>query len=161
LCFEPLAMLLLTACSQDTSPTGRTEEAPAAPSAAQAPDGSAPITAIGDLLGEYRVAGMDGQPLDAPIGIAVSIDGPMLSYEPSCAGFVWSLKFEDGRLVTHRFGEAHAAPDVPPPPVCAVAIFPEQRQLAEAFDAAERVSRTAANGILFEGGGRSVLLFSQ
>jgi hypothetical protein len=158
----PLATVLLMACSPDASsppPPDRTGAAPAVE--ARESDGSTPITAVGDLLGEYRVAGIDGQPLDAPIGIAVSIDGPMLSFEPTCAGFVWSLKFADGRLVTTRFGEAHAEPQVPPPPVCAVAKSLEQRQLAEAFDAAARVARTPANGIRFDGGGHSVLLFSQ
>jgi hypothetical protein len=85
----------------------------------------------------------------------------MLSFEPTCAGFVWSLRFENGALVTTRLSEVRVAPGDPPPPVCAVALLPEQRLLAQAFDAADKVTRTPANGILFEGGGRSALLFSQ
>jgi hypothetical protein len=157
----PGLALLIAACGEQAPAPPETPETAATAAESAVADGSVPITAVGDLLGEYRVAGIDGEPLDAPIGIAVSIDGPMLSFEPTCAGFVWSIRFEAGRLVTTRFGEAYADPQVPPPPVCAVALFPEQRRLAEAFDAAERVARTPANGILFEGGGRSVLLFSQ
>lgn len=158
----PLAAALLAACSpQAPSPPPAEEPITTPEPSAAAADGSTPITAVGELIGEYRVAGIDGQPLDAPIGIAVSIDGPMLSFEPTCAGFVWSLEFVGGRLVTTRFGEARAEPQVPPPPVCAVAVPPEHRALAAAFDAAERVSRTPANGIEFTGGGHSVLLFGQ
>lgn len=159
----PLAALMLAACSQQApspAPTDR-EAVPSPTAVVNADRGPTPITEVGDLLGEYRVAGIDGQPLEAPIGIAVSIDGPMLSFEPTCAGFVWSLRFENGALVTTRLSEVRVAPGDPPPPVCAVALLPEQRLLAQAFDAADKVTRTPANGILFEGGGRSALLFSQ
>jgi hypothetical protein len=44
---------------------------------------------------------------------------------------------------------------------CAVAVPPEYHRLAQAIDAARHVWRTPSNGILVEGGGRSVMLFSQ
>jgi hypothetical protein len=113
------------------------------------------------MLGDYRVAGIDGQPLHAPIGIAVSIDGPMLSFEPTCAGFVWSLSFEDGLLVTTRAAKTATEQGAPPPPVCAVTVHPEQRRLAEALDAVDSAARTPDGGIVLAGGGHSVTLFSQ
>lgn len=121
-----------------------------------------PINAIGDLIGEYRVAGIDGEALNADIGIALSIDGPLLSSAPSCAGFVWDIGFDGERLVTQRHRDGPPIePGAPPPPVCAVAVSPEQRQLAEAIDAADHAARTPENAILLSGGGRSVTLFGQ
>ena len=126
------------------------------------PQGSRPLAAVGDLLGEYRVAGIDGTEVQGDMGIALSIDGPRLSYEPTCAGFVWDIRSESRRLSFERakgFG-----PERQPDGsfmACAVAVSPEQRRLAEAIDAARRAWRTPSNGILLEGGGRSVLLFSQ
>ena len=151
---------LLAGCSPDPSAHQPTEtEAPAATetAAAATPAGSVAITATGDLLGEYRVAGVDGAELAGAIGIAVSIDGPVLSYEPTCAGFVWNIAEQDGGF---SFTRANRQPDGTVV-ACAVAIAPEQQRLGEAIDAARHAWRTPANGILLEGGGRSALLFSQ
>ena len=113
-------------------------------------------------MGEYRVAGIDGAGLQADFGIAVSIDGPMLSYEPTCAGFVWTIAEDAGAFTFTRspgFGPTRQ-PDGTIA-VCAVAVPPEMERLGAAVDAARRAWRTPANGVLLEGGGRSVLLFSQ
>jgi hypothetical protein len=118
--------------------------------------------AIGDLVGEYRVAGIDGTEVQGSIGIALSIDGPMLSYEPTCAGFVWDIAAEAGHFtLTRAAGYGPARQPDGTFVVCAVAVSPEQRRLAEAIDAARRAWRTPSNGILLEGRGRSVMLFSQ
>jgi hypothetical protein len=126
------------------------------------PPGSRPLSAVGDLLGEYRVAGIDGTEVQGDIGIALSIDGTRLSYEPICAGFVWDIKPEGSGL---RFERAKGfGPEQQPDGssmACAVAVSPEQRRLAEAIDAARHAWRTPSNGILLEGSRRSVLMFSQ
>ena len=168
----PLLPLALAACGQ--VPDGQPEpeqmqaEAPrdARPSSSgdafAAPEGSQRIAAVGDLVGEYRVAGIDGAGLQADFGIAVSIDGPMLSYEPTCAGFVWTIAEDAGAFTFTRspgFGPTRQ-PDGTIA-VCAVAVPPEMERLGAAVDAARRAWRTPANGVLLEGGGRSVLLFSQ
>ena len=126
------------------------------------PEGSQPITAVGPLIGEYRVAGIDGTEVPGDIGLAVSIDGAMLSYEPTCAGFAWTITEERGGFSFARapgYGPARQ-PDGTFM-VCEVGVSPEQRRLAEAIDAARNAWRTPSNGILLEGNGRSVLLFSQ
>lgn len=96
------------------------------------------------------------------MGIAVSIDGPMLSFEPTCAGFVWNIAEAAGQFAFTR------APGYGPTRqpdgsimVCAVAVPAEFERLGEAIDATNKVWQTPANGILLEGNGRSVLLFSQ
>ncbi|MFC4256938.1 hypothetical protein GRI97_14560 [Altererythrobacter xixiisoli] len=122
--------------------------------------GHSVITGQGGLIGEYRVASINGLPLDGEIGIALSIKGALLSFEPTCAGFVWNIGFTGDRLRTSRHRAAQG-PDGMPPPVCAIAVAPEQAALARALDAVSRAERTPSNGILLSGEGSSVLLFSQ
>ena len=114
------------------------------------------------LVGEYRVAGIDGEPLDAEFGIAVSISPETIGYEPRCLGFAWTYTYTEGRIAT--------APDPRHGPQrgedgslvsCLPAVGPEYRALARAFDAVEQVRRTPANALEFSGGGHSVTLFSQ
>lgn len=167
----PALTLAVAACGGVPDNAPETEPAPAAEAVGQpspvgedavVPPGSRPLTEIGDLLGEYRVAGIDGSEVQGHVGLAVSIDGPRLSYEPNCAGFVWDIRRGGGRLRFERAKEY--GPQRQPDGtfmVCAVAVSPEQRRLAEAIDAARRAWRTPSNGILLEGGGRSVLLFGQ
>jgi len=129
---------------------------------AAVPAGSQAITAVGDLLGEYRVAGIDGTEVRGDMGIALSIDGPMLSYEPTCAGFVWDIGVAGGRFTLKR--AAGYGPVRQPDGTimaCLVAVSPEQRRLAEVIDAVSTAWRTPSNGIVLAGNGRSVLLFGQ
>jgi hypothetical protein len=168
----PFLPLALAACGEtpdvQAEPEQTRPEAPrdtrASPGAdvSAAPEGSQRIVAGGDLIGEYRVAGIDGAELKTDFDIALSIDGPMLSYEPTCAGFVWTIAEYAGAFTFARapgFGPTRQ-PDGSIM-VCAVAVPPEMQRLGTAIDAARRAWRTPANGILLEGGGRSVLLFGQ
>ena len=161
-----LAMLLaLAACSPSTDEAanegGASLDEIGVEAPEQVPDGVA-ITAVGDLIGEYRVAGVNDAELPDGEAIALSIDGPMLSFEPTCAGFVWEIGFDGGVLATQRHGFANApAPGEPPPPVCAVAISAGQTALARALDAVTRAERTPSNAIRLSGGGYSVTLYNQ
>lgn len=159
----PALLFALAACSApaDKNPDEGTavsdESGETAPE--QVPGGVA-ITEVGDLIGEYRVAGVDDAELPNGEAIALSIDGPMLSFEPTCAGFVWQIGFDGDMLTTRRPG----VPPVPgeaPPPVCAIAISPGQSALAQAIDAATRAERTPSNAIRLSGGGHSLTLYTQ
>jgi len=153
-------VLLLGACSADEAPAPAAQGEQVQTStvrAGAAPDGSTPITAVGDLLGEYRVAGVDGEELGGQSGIAVSIDGPVLSFEPTCAGFVWNIaEGNEGFAFTRANRQADGTVVA-----CAIAVPPEYDRLGTAIDAVRHAWRTPANGVLLEGAGRSVLLFSQ
>jgi hypothetical protein len=158
-----LLALCLAGCGAEPAPRapGATETGTCEPRA-DVPPGSTSLAAPGDLVGEYRVAGIDGAELAGDFGVALSIDGPRLSFEPTCAGFVWRIEAVADALRFVRVPQYPAtAPGGQPAPVCAVAVPPQLRQLGEAIDAGERAWRTPANGVLIEGGGRSVLLFSQ
>lgn len=150
LTFLPL-LLLAAACDPPAEPDDRVGQSGHAPSAAPVEQD---CRALEELMGEYRVAAIDGQPLDASFGVAVSIDPEAITYDPRCAGFVWTYQYREGRLETRR-------PSGPAQAVCEIAVAPELTQLASALDSAERAERTPENGIRLSGGGRSVTLFSQ
>ena len=131
----------------------------------QAPPATAPSQAMevpDSIIGEYRVAGIDGAPMDADYGIAVSITADTISYEPRCLGFAWTYTLSEGRIAVARDPRhgPHRAEDGSTV-TCLPAVGPESRALALAFDAAEQVRRTPENAIEFSGKGHSVTLFSQ
>lgn len=131
----------------ETSTAGQAE--PAAD-----PDPAAPPS----LEGEYRVAGIDGEPLNADFGIALTITADRISYAPVCAGHLWNYTYEGGILHTERATERQPDGTVV---VCAIAVAPEQRQLGEALDAVTTARRTPSNALELSGEGRSVTLYSQ
>jgi hypothetical protein len=145
-----LLFALLAAC-------GPAAEQPV-PTSTPSTTASPALPAPESLVGEYRVAGIDGEELNASFGIALSITEGNVSFEPTCAGFVWTYAYRDGVVDIERRQEKIGHP---PPPVCTVAIHPLQRELGEALDAVNRAGRTPANGIELSGNGRSVLLFTQ
>lgn len=141
------AAVLLAACGQSAEqpqPTATPTET------------ATPLPAPESLVGEYRVAGIDGEPLDAPFGVALSISEDRISYEPACAGFAWNYTYADGALSLS--GGLDAAAAATP---CAEPVHPALVQLASALTAAEKVRRTPENAIELSGKGRSVVLFSQ
>ena len=114
------------------------------------------------IVGEYRVAGIDNEALDIGEGIAVSITATTISYEPTCLGYSWDYEYSQGALATER------TPGVGPElredgsvVSCLVAVPPEFDKVASVFADPDRVFTTPENGLLFEGGGHSVTLFSQ
>ena len=114
------------------------------------------------LVGEYRVAGIDGTEVGGGIGIGLSITESEIYYEPRCAGFDWSYTYGDGELSTERPGTPGPRLTAgPQAPVCEVAVHPEKQRLATALDAVTRAERTPSNGIELSGGGHSVTLYSQ
>jgi hypothetical protein len=161
----------LVACQAPDEQPERASGAERGPAAAASPSPASeaepapvpgPAAAPASLAGEYRVAGIDGEPLNAGFGIALSITEDRISYEPECAGFVWDYTHEAGVLTTER--SARYGPQRQPDGsvvVCAVGVAPELRQLGQAIDAATRAERTPSNAIELSGGGRSVTLFTQ
>lgn len=136
---------LLAACQQagDPATTSAPAETPAETAQAEAP---------ASLVGEYRVAGIDGTEVGGGIGIGLSITETNIFYDPRCAGFDWTYTYEGGALTTERPADR---------PVCRIAVHPEQQRLATALDAVTQAERTPSNGIELTGGGHSVTLFSQ
>jgi len=124
---------------------------------------SPPLSPVASLLGEWRVAGIDGQSLDEPYGLALTGADDELWWEPRCAGMARSYRIDGPAIAFEpvKINGSPPAPGSPPPPVCTIAVPLRLADVARALDAATFVGRTSANGVLISGGGRSVLLFSQ
>ena len=151
----------LAACQPSTQASPDVEETPAAPVAGPAaePTSSVPdegpvagaIVSSAELVGEYRVPGVDGQDINLPHGISATIDDTTIRVSADCVNFALSYRFEGPRLVTE------ATPVV----TCERGLLPEEEAVQAAFEAAVAVRRLPSNGIEFSGGGRSVILFGQ
>lgn len=141
-----LAALLVGACQQE-----RTIAPPVAENGSSE-NPPAPANVPASLVGEWRVAGIDGLPVNAPIGIAVKIGEQEIGFDPRCAGFTWDYRYSAGTVETMRRN---------PTAICTIGFDPALDRLAVALDSAETVRRTPANAIELSGGGHSVTLFSQ
>lgn len=122
----------------------------------------------GDLSGEWRVAGLDGEALDLPHGIALSADESAIWWERRCALANISYRIVEDRFVVVDHPAPPPAPPDPPgkppepaPPDCAVKPPPGVAEIASAIREAKKIERTLQNGIRLTGGGRSVTLFRQ
>ncbi len=126
------------------------------------PPPSLAISPIETLAGEWRVAGIDGEPFDQPYGLALSADGEEIWWEPRCANFAFSYRIEGIRITTGADRPSNPVePGAPPPPVCTVGIPPRLNEVARALDLADTVGRLPSNGVWIAGGGHSITLFSQ
>ena len=140
------AAVVLTACQRIEAPT----PAPSPSPSLAAPSPAAPTT----LAGEWRVAGIDGAPLDEPYGLALSADTRLIWMEPRCAGVARSYRISGGRIA---FGPDPDARNE----VCAIGMPPRTDDVLRALDAAQTIRRTPSNGIEIAGGGHSLTLYSQ
>lgn len=115
------------------------------------------------LDGEWRVAGIDGEPLDVPYGLTLSADDREIRWGPECLGLTRSYRIQGARLFIKPAAATRrpTGPDGQPKPVCTLMPPPSVRAMTEALDSATRIQRTPENGVLISGGRRNLLLFSQ
>jgi len=111
-----------------------------------------PIISAEALEGVYRVASINDDDLgDLDTGFAVAITRDRIDVVENCVTTDWSYRFEGQQIVTAPI----------PGPTCRRALLPQETALIAALTGAQTVSRTPANGVLIEGSGGSVTLFSQ
>jgi hypothetical protein len=151
-----VAMLLCGCQAERPKPTRQgqseaTAEQPAKPKLAN----------LASLEGEWRVAGIDGEPFDQPVGLALSASKEEIWWAPRCAQFERSYEIAGARVTFSpaRWAKSRAAADRPPP--CAIGLPAGLQGAFRAIDSATMVGRTPENGVLISGGGHSLLLFSQ
>ncbi|MBI1402038.1 MAG: hypothetical protein GC147_02345 [Porphyrobacter sp.] len=141
------ACMALFACAPDHEPSS--------PPGAGADEGDVesepPLAPVADLSGEYRVAGIDGAPLDAPFGIAVSVVDNRIALDAPCGTFAWTYRMQDARLTTQRTGPAGDGCTQDSP----------VRAAAAALGAATTAGRDASNAVVLSGGGHALTLYSQ
>ena len=152
-----IALLALAAC-QPATESEAPEPAASATAAVPSPAPTSPSEAGGDrilsperLAGEYRVAGVGGQGIDLPYGISASITQDRIRLTADCVNVEWAYLLVDGKMQTARV----------PVEGCARGLNDTEEALVEAFDGAERVARTPANGYEFAGRGPTATLFTQ
>ena len=155
------AFCALAACQP--APEREVDPQPEASGVTSAADPAAPsIPAPATIVGEYRVAGLDGEAFESQTGIAVSITDTTISYEPTCLGYSWDYEYDGGVLSLEPTpGTGPEVRDDGTTVTCLVYVDPEYGELGRAVAAATRVDRTPENGLRFSGGGRSFTLFSQ
>lgn len=141
----PLIALSTSACHQ-VAPLETTTDSATNPQIA-----AGTITAPANLVGEYRLVGVDGQDIDLPHGISASIMADMIVVESDCVRLAWSYRFEGAGLITAPI----------PTRTCRRGLLPAEQAISAAFDSAREVRRTDGNGVQFIGGRHSVTLFGQ
>ena len=145
----PIAALAcaLAGCGQQAAvPDGDPETKPVV-----SPDEIAVGNAPASLVGNYRVAGADGAEVDLGWAITVAITGDTIRYGSQCVSGTWTYSYTGGRMSTEAV----------PIALCDRGRYPAEEALDAVFGGSPTVSRTAENGLLFEGGDHSVTLFSQ
>lgn len=151
--------LALVAC-EASAPAPPARETDAAQTTASSTTEPA-LEPIETLEGEWRVAGIDGEAWDESSGLALSADAQEIWWEPRCAAYIQGYTIDGLRIeIGPRVTDPPLATDMPPP-VCAIGLPPRLTEVFQALQTAETVGRTPENGVLLEGGGRSLLLFSQ
>lgn len=159
-----LPLMLLAACrgSEEAAVSPQPAEASSATPAAADTSAAPSLTPVDSLAGEWRVAGIDGQSLDEPYGIALRGNDRELWWEPRCAGMARRYRLAGTAIAFAPVEpEGQPLPSGSPPPPCAIGLPPRVADVMRALDAASSAGRTPANGVHIAGGGRSVTLFSQ
>ena len=156
-----LVALLVAACSPSSPadnavgpaasvPPRLSEAAPAPPIL---PANATAVNDIGSIEGEWRVAGVAGQPLSQPFGISASIQGGEVRFVSQCISRQYELSI-DGGLVTARL-IANETPD------CARALTIDERGLEQAMGQVKTAYRLPSNALVFDGPAGAVTLFTQ
>lgn len=112
-------------------------------------------TPIGTLVGEYRVAGINGAPMETSFGLALSVTESQMIFGDFCGGYAWDYRLEGTKIETARV----ASPDKEC--LATVTMHRSVFEFVEALDAVTQAGRTPSNGIELSGAGRSVTLYSQ
>lgn len=142
--------LLLAACSPQ-APTPQSDTQP--PNKPAIAPSQQALPAV-ELAGEWRVAGIDGVPLDANYGIALSANDTRIWWEPQCAGQLREYRISGASFTA-------LASDSGTQEVCEIGYPEELETIWSALDAADTIERTPENGVLISGNGRNLLIFSQ
>jgi hypothetical protein len=156
------ALLALGACAPATevpeepvaTPTGKAAAAPASSPSSTVqvePREPARLVPASELIGEWRIAGVNGQAIDAPYGITASITADRIHMVADCINVAWSYAAESGTIETKRV----------PVEGCGRGMTPQEEAIVAAIDAATGFGRVPSNAVEIFTTDRRVTLFSQ
>lgn len=151
----PFLLAFLVACQQPMQPNASRDASP--PTSSSPRSGS---VAVIKLAGEWRVAGIDGRSVEAPIALALAGNENQLWWEPRCAGMARTYRM-DGQSVIFGSTEPPLRSGEPSKVTCDIGLPPRLDEVFRALDDAQSVARTPSNGVLISGPNHSLLLFSQ
>ena len=152
-------LALLAAACGPTAPGGNQVERPVAqsPEVAPAPPilpaGAIVVDDLASIEGEWRVAGVAGQPLSQPFGISASIQDGRVRFVSQCIARQYGLDIEGGLLIARLVRN-----DVPD---CARPLTLDERGLEQAMGQVKTAYRLPSNALLFDGPAGAVTLFPQ
>lgn len=151
---KPTRFLFVLAALAACSPANDAADAPAEPVADDAlvPQQNTPIA---NLVGEYRVAGINGAPIETSFGLALSVTESRMVFGDLCGGYAWDYRLEGTRIETARV----ASPDQEC--LATATMHRSVFDFAAALDAVTHAGRAPSNGIELSGADRSVTLYSQ
>ncbi|HZV84304.1 MAG TPA: hypothetical protein VFF48_04880 [Brevundimonas sp.] len=159
-CAEPERAPERPATPAPSPAAGPAEAEPVVPARPGDPPPARSAATVGSLAGSWRIAGIDGAPLDEPVGLALTGDERQLWWEPRCAGAARDYSIEGSRI-SFASTQGPRPAGAPTPPVCAIGLPPRLGDVMRALDGATSISRTPSNGVLIAGPRHSLTLYSQ
>ncbi len=148
-----LPACVLAACGSDAPQSERA----AAPVEIQKPAADSGVTSI---VGDWRLAGIDGADPDWPFGVAVSIDATKIAIQAPCSPMDWNYRYDGaGGLAIEK--ESEMAVAINESMQCVDGPLVEERTLFGLFNGFTRVSANPDGSIMLAGRGHDVTLFSQ
>ncbi|TAD83766.1 MAG: hypothetical protein EAY70_01780 [Sphingomonadales bacterium] len=122
---------------------------------ASVPDAVGNTQPVASLVGEYRIAAIDGRAIDWPFGLTLSIAPDRIVFDGPCNGYAWDYRLKGQALTLRR----SASPD--PDCLARARIHQLVFDLATAVDAATSAGRDPSNAVILAGGEHQVTLYSQ
>ena len=119
------------------------------------PDAVSDTQPVASLVGEYRIAAIDGKAIDWPFGLTLSIAPDRIEFDGPCNGYAWDYRLKGQALTLRR----SASPD--PACLATARIHHLVFDLATAIDAATSAGRDPSNAVILAGGEHQVTLYSQ
>ena len=111
----------------------------------------AELVPASQLVGEWRIAGVDGQSIDLPNAITASITEGRIHVVADCVNLGWTYAAEGGVFEAKRT----------PVESCLRGLTPEEEAIARAIEAATGFGRTPSNAIEIFSREHRVTLYSQ
>lgn len=146
-----LIALSLSACRPAEPVTSPGPAHPPAPAPAPPRDGRVAVASGAEIAGEWRVAGVAGETIDQPEGIAASVRGDRLRLTAGCVNLEWAMVLAAGRVTfVRRAAEG-----------CGRGLTPVEERVVAAVTSASAAYRLPSNALVFDGPGGALVLFTQ
>lgn len=104
-----------------------------------------------DIVGEWRIASVNGKDIDQSTGITASISDNEIRVNAGCVNMAFTY-----RLLAGRF-----ASETTPVASCARPLSPAEKAVGDALTTAQNAARDSSNALVLSGAGNSLSLYTQ